>query len=498
MIQNNDFDTSYRKKSLWVITFIIFLMGCHTSEREPSEKGTSLKFGTDGSFKIAQVTDIHLHHDDAEEVRMTKNAIQNVWETEDPDLFILTGDIVNSPADKGWETIAGIFSEFGIPWAVTLGNHDDEDVWSRNEIFDFLEKQPGFIGKKGPDISGTGNYIIPLLSSESQQEKALLYFFDSHAYPENPNRGSYDWIKFDQIEWYRNKSSEYTKQNDQKPLPALAFFHIPLPEYAMVEKSPTFMGRKEEGVFSPDINSGMFAAFVEMKDVMGTFVGHDHNNNYIGIHHEVALAFGQVSGYGGYGDFSRGSRIIELSEGEYGFNTWIRNLETDTFHYNYPFGATFKEQDVDYVAAVKEPDQLIRGLSYHYFEGKFSSVNEMKGLQPLKSGKVKNINIDIADVEDHFGFEFSGYIRIPYKGIYNFYTFSDDGSQLFINDSLVVDNDGSHSLQRKDGTIALEEGYHSIKILYFEDYMGQKMEAGISGLKVRETKITDDMVFTEP
>ncbi len=477
---------------------MIFKAGCDAPEKEFPDKRTTLEFGDDGKFKIAQITDIHLHHDDEEEVEKTKTAIRHVFETENPDLFVLTGDIVNAPADKGWETIAGLFSAFDTPWAVTLGNHDDEDVWTREEIFDFLEKQSGFVGKKGPDISGTGNYIIPLVTKESPEERALLYFFDSHGYPDNPNRGSYDWVKFDQIEWYRRKSNEYTKQNDDKPLPSLAFFHIPVPEYVNAAESSGYMGRKEEGVFSPDINSGLFAAFLEMRDVMGTFVGHDHNNNYIGIYHDIALAFGQISGYGGYGDFSRGSRIIEMTQGEFGFNTWIRNLETDTFHYNYPLGTTFREQDMNFLPAVEQPDELIQGLSYHYFEGEFISVRQLNDTEPLKAGRVDNIDIGIADAEDHFGFEFYGYIKIPHQGRYNFYTLSDDGSQLYIHDKLVVDNDGSHSLQRKDGTIDLEEGFHPIRILYFDDYMGEKMEAGISGLRIRETVIPDDMLFTKP
>ena len=483
-------------KILQSIAIIVILFACNRTQQPVDEPETVLEFGENGKFKIAQITDVHLHNNDKEEVSKTREAILNVNETEQPDLYVLTGDIVNAPSDEGWKTIAGIFSSFETPWTVTLGNHDDEDVWSRDEIFDFLMQQPGFVGQKGPDISGVGNYIIPLVTNKDQQKKALLYFFDSHGYPDNPERGSYDWIKFDQIAWYREKSTQFTQQNNGKPYPALAFFHIPLPEYKFAEGSTTFKGIHRDGSSPPDINSGLLASFVEMKDVMGTFTGHDHLNNYIFIYQDVALAYGQISGYGGYGDFSRGSRIIELSEGEYGFNTWIRNLETDTFHYNYPFGATFREQEIDYLAAVNKPEKQTQGLSYYYYEGEFSSVKEMTGSEPIRSGKIENIDIDIADAEDHFGFEFSGYIQIPYKGMYNFYTFSDDGSQLYIGDSLVVDNDGSHSLQRKDGTIALEEGYHPIKIMYFEDYMGQKMEAGISGLRIRETVIPDDMLFT--
>lgn len=495
-------DTKFRNlrsaliRVLQFIVLIPVLFACNDTQQHSGASEIVLQLNENGKFKIAQITDVHLHNNDKEEVRKTREAILNVHETEQPDLYVLTGDIVNAPSDEGWKTIVDIFSSFETPWTVTLGNHDDEDVWSREEIFDFLMQQPGFAGQKGPDISGVGNYIIPLVSNKDQQNKALLYFFDSHGYPDNPERGSYDWIKFDQINWYREKSTQFTEENNGKPYPALAFFHIPLPEYELVEESTTAVGTHRDGSGAPDINSGMLASFVEMQDVMGTFTGHDHLNNYVFIHNDVALAYGQISGYGGYGDFSRGARIIEITEDEYAFNTWIRTLEEEDFHYNYPFGDSFKAENMSYMTAVEAPDNLIPGLSYVYYEGKFKSVSEFTDSQKIKNGVNNNLTLDMAEKEDFFGLEFTGFIEIPYTGLYNFYSFSDDGSQIFIGDTLVVDNDGSHSLRRVNGKIALEKGYHPIRVLYFEDYMGEKLEAGISGLKIRETTLPDDMLFT--
>ena len=42
----------------------------------------------------------------------------------------------------------------------------------------------------------------------------------------------------------------------------------------------------------------------------------------------------------------------------------------------------------------------------------------------------------------------------------SFYTISDDGSKLYIDDKLIVDNDGGHSVRRAEGKVALEKGYH--------------------------------------
>src|SRR5690606_31387762 len=60
------------------------------------------------------------------------------------------------------------------------------------------------------------------------------------------------------------------------------------------------------------------------------------------------------------------------------------------------------------------------------------------------------------------------YIEISEAGEYTFYTTSDDGSALFINDQIVVDNDGLHAEQEKSGTLTLEKGKHAIRATFFE------------------------------
>jgi hypothetical protein len=63
-----------------------------------------------------------------------------------------------------------------------------------------------------------------------------------------------------------------------------------------------------------------------MGDVMGTFAGHDHLNDYIGELHGIRLGYGRATGYNTYGKegFPRGARVIQLFEGERRFDTWIR------------------------------------------------------------------------------------------------------------------------------------------------------------------------------
>ncbi|MNW61811.1 hypothetical protein D3C74_398990 [compost metagenome] len=57
---------------------------------------------------------------------------------------------------------------------------------------------------------------------------------------------------------------------------------------------------------------------------MAAFAGHDHDNDYIGVLHGITLAYGRVTGHNTYGALQRGARVIQLTEGERRFETWIR------------------------------------------------------------------------------------------------------------------------------------------------------------------------------
>lgn len=120
------------------------------------------------------------------------------------------------------------------------------------------------------------------------------------------------------------------------------------------------------------------------------------------------------------------------------------------------------------------------GVLFRYFEGTFSTVADMDRLKPVKDGIINNFTLEPALQEDHFGFTFETYVKIPKSGLYEFYTISDDGSVLWIDNKKVVDNDGSHAAIKASGTVALKKGIHRINVSYIEDYEGHSLEVGMS------------------
>jgi hypothetical protein len=273
-----------------------------------------LQFNPDGSFTIAQFTDLHCRNGEFEDLETTR-VMSQVLDSEKPDLVVLTGDVIDGSYCQdplqAWNRAVQTIVDRNLPWAAVFGNHDDEGSASRSDLMTNMLKLPGCLADRGlPGLSGIGNYVLEIGGS------TRLYFLDSHGYADR-GRKKYDWVKQDQIDWYHRQPHDR---------PALMFFHIPLPEYDQVWNTGQCTGSKFEPVCGPEINSGLFAALKTGGDVRGVFVGHDHTNDFAGELDGIHLCYGRATGFASYGraGFPRGGRIIRLTEGKKDFETWVR------------------------------------------------------------------------------------------------------------------------------------------------------------------------------
>ncbi len=290
-----------------------------------------LSFNKEGKFKIVQFTDMHYVHGNPKS-DTTLLLIDRILDAEQPDMVVFTGDIVTGPVKEGWDRITAPVIDRKIPFAVTLGNHDHEQGVTREEIAKIVTTYP--YNLNNPSGSNPGRVmdnVIPIYgSSRPLQACALVYCFDTGDYSTMKGVSGYDWITPEQVQWYREQSLHYTIKNNLEPLPALAYFHIPLPEYRLAfnnEKNIRYGIRKEDEC-GPELNTGMFFSMKEMGDVMATFVGHDHVNDYIVNYHGIALAYGHFSGWKTtYTPEINGARVVVLKEGERQFNTWLHQLD---------------------------------------------------------------------------------------------------------------------------------------------------------------------------
>ncbi len=140
-------------------------------------------------------------------------------------------------------------------------------------------------------------------------------------------------------------------------------------------------------------------------------------------------------------------------------------------------------------------DRLAGGVRYGYFEGDWDRLPDFRALAPVAKGILPGFQLSARKKPEHFGFEYTGYIRVPADGVYAFYTISDDGSRLYIGEDLVVDNDGLHGAQEKRGVIALAAGLHPIRVTYFNKTGGLDIRIEYSSAVITRRPVPVNSLF---
>lgn len=122
-----------------------------------------------------------------------------------------------------------------------------------------------------------------------------------------------------------------------------------------------------------------------------------------------------------------------------------------------------------------------RGLKYRYFEfeDELEKLPDFSKLKAKKTGVQQTVNeSDCEPRDDLWGLVLEGFVELDESRTYRFFTRSDDGSKLYIDGQLVVDNDGDHGAFWQYGDIILDKGKHRLKIEYFDHHHGQMLRAG--------------------
>ena len=344
--------------------FITFRRGAKINYQS-GQYQKKLKFGTDGKFKILQVADLHFSTGVGKcrdpSPQSTKNGceadprtlkfLDKVLDYENPDFVVLTGDQIfgeNAP-DSASAVFKALypFIKRQIPFAVTLGNHDDEGSLTREEVMSLSANLPFSLSGGGPDeVEGVGNYMLNV-ESKNGKPGMVMYFLDTHKYSLNPKaHPGYDWIKESQLRFLEREhgSVQETITDYSSKFLSMAFFHIPLPEYRNLDQPR--VGDQREGVTSPRYNSGARKVLGQM-NVKVVSVGHDHCNEYClrdlipGGNEEVDniwLCYGGGSGeggYGGYGGYTRKLRLYEVDVNEGRISTWKRKEDSPDAPFDY-------------------------------------------------------------------------------------------------------------------------------------------------------------------
>ena len=288
------------------------------------------RYGPDGTFKVLQLTDTHYIAGDPRSERALTN-VREMLDAEKPDFVIHTGDIVFGRPDlASAQEILQPIADRGIPFAVALGNHDAQFGATREEMYRVIRAIPGCVNlppKEG--VYGCSNDVVTLSGPDGVDR--VLYLFDSMdavILKGEEEIHSYDYIRFSQLGWYRRHSEAFTQNHGGKPVPSLAFFHIPLCELpeGLAGGGRILAGENGEPPCPSRLNSGLLAQMRELGDIQAIVNGHDHDCDYVLDYGNMYYIYGRFSGcdtvYNHLGP--SGARVFLFTQGARAFRTWVR------------------------------------------------------------------------------------------------------------------------------------------------------------------------------
>ncbi len=191
------------------------------------------------------------------------------------------------------------------------------------------------------------------------------------------------------------------------------------------------------------------------------------------------------------------------------YSTTISNISADSLLPNTAYTFTVKAFDqagnssAFSNAVTASTTNTATGLRYKYYEGTWDVLPNFNTLTPVKTGSTPNIDMNMRNVNDNFGFVWEGSINIKTPGNYTFELISDDGSKLYFNSTYnpaataTVNNDGLHGPVSVSGTVNVTAaGFYPITMTFFERDGGETMQVYWTGPGIPRQLIPNE-AFTQ-
>ena len=248
--------------------------------------------------------------------------IREVITATNPDLIIITGDIIYGKFDDNGKALLSFINfmeSFEIPWAPIFGNHDNESNMGADWQCKQLENAQHCLFEQ-KKLTGNGNYSVAI--AQGGKIKRVFYMLDtngcgsaSQASLDNGHTVKEFGLFEDQIEWYTNEI--LTLREVQEDFKISFAYHAQAAVFGKVFEANGFKEAtetEEQTTVNLDLINGAegfgyigrplknpwdadFSIFNGMK-LLGAdsiFVGHEHCNSISVVYEGVRFQFGQKS-----------------------------------------------------------------------------------------------------------------------------------------------------------------------------------------------------------
>lgn len=341
------------KKLLSVLLALCMVTGSVLLTASAGQADT-LRCKEDGTFTILQITD---PQDDAAPAKGLLAFIEKSIALTQPDLIVLTGDIVeddrfgdltsdDEPFKEGVsvegdlaaslanvracvEQIFAPLEKSGIPYAVTLGNNDYKSGITTADWLAIFAEYPGCITvDMSADDDGHIDQYLPVLASDSQEAAFGLWLLDN-------GKG------------FNEQQRSWMLATDNGGVPGVVFEHIPTrdvhnlfeecspwdsgafaEELSVYRLQPALAYGHAESALA-DSGSASQADLWKEKNVIGAFFGHLHTSGFTGTYDGVTMGLTYGCQFAKAGPY--GVRTVVLDENSGSLQTELYTYEKDAF-----------------------------------------------------------------------------------------------------------------------------------------------------------------------
>lgn len=145
----------------------------------------------------------------------------------------------------------------------------------------------------------------------------------------------------------------------------------------------------------------------------------------------------------------------------------------------------------DIATSIHEKIPRKGGVLYKYYLGEWDKLPPLLDMQPVATGWASQFRLEeIATRGENYALVMIGYVHAEKDGYYMFHCGSNDGSQLYIDNERLIDNDGYHGYEEVAGRIYLNRGLHQVQVRYFQKGGEQKLRVSWQGSDFGKTEIS--------
>lgn len=138
-------------------------------------------------------------------------------------------------------------------------------------------------------------------------------------------------------------------------------------------------------------------------------------------------------------------------------------------------------------------------VEYFYPSADNVAIETLDKMKPKASGVVPEIVMNVPQLKqrDKFALRFTGMITAQKSGQYTFFIASDDGSRIYLDGKLLVNNDGLHGMVEKSASVTLRAGAHPIVVTYFDNGGGDGLRVQWAGPGFKKQNIAKESLSLE-